>query len=120
MKAIRKIIITACFLLLSTATAFADYPAFRGETLRYDIIYHWGIVWKHAGSATLSIHQTGNKYGCSRCAIARHPTKANTVASTLWNIHTRQSIVMRNARDCAPDVRLNKPHWKPKAKPTTC
>lgn len=62
MKAIRKIIITACFLLLSTATAFADYPAFRGETLRYDIIYHWGIVWKHAGSATLSIHQTGNKY----------------------------------------------------------
>ncbi len=52
MKAIRKIIITACFLLLSTATAFADYPAFRGETLRYDIIYHWGIVWKHAGSAT--------------------------------------------------------------------
>ena len=25
------------------------------ESLNYQIVYHWGVLWKHAGDATLSI-----------------------------------------------------------------
>jgi len=30
------------------------------ETLRYEIVYHWGMIWKHAGDATLSLHKTAD------------------------------------------------------------
>lgn len=32
------------------------------ENLNYQIVYHWGVVWKHAGDATLSITKSGNGY----------------------------------------------------------
>ncbi|MBQ1737417.1 MAG: DUF3108 domain-containing protein [Muribaculaceae bacterium] len=35
---------------------------FSNETLRYEIVYHWGLIWKHAADATLSIHKSGNGY----------------------------------------------------------
>ena len=34
---------------------------FANETLNYDVVYHWGMIWKHAADATLSIHK--NKSG---------------------------------------------------------
>ena len=35
---------------------------FSNETLRYEIVYHWGLIWKHAADATLSIRKSGNGY----------------------------------------------------------
>lgn len=35
---------------------------FTNERLNYEIVYHWGMIWKHAGDATLSIKKTGNGY----------------------------------------------------------
>ena len=35
---------------------------FSNETLRYEIVYHWGVIWKHAADATLSIRKTSNGY----------------------------------------------------------
>lgn len=35
---------------------------FSNETLNYQIVYHWGIIWKHAANASLSISRTGNGY----------------------------------------------------------
>ena len=35
---------------------------FSNETLNYEIVYHWGMIWKHAGDATLSIRKTKNGY----------------------------------------------------------
>lgn len=32
------------------------------ESLNYQIVYHWGVIWKHAGDATLSVTSTGNGY----------------------------------------------------------
>lgn len=32
------------------------------ETLKYDIVYHWGLIWKHAGSATLTVKPQGSNY----------------------------------------------------------
>ena len=36
--------------------------AFNNETLNYEIVYHWGMIWKHAGDATLSLRNTNNGY----------------------------------------------------------
>ena len=41
-------------MALSAAVAAHSYTL-TNETLHYDIVYHWGLIWKHAGSATLSI-----------------------------------------------------------------
>ena len=35
---------------------------FPNETLNYEIVYHWGMIWKHAGDATLSLRKSGNGY----------------------------------------------------------
>ena len=31
---------------------------FSNEKLNYEIVYHWGMIWKHAADATLSIQKT--------------------------------------------------------------
>ena len=36
--------------------------AFTNETLNYEIVYHWGMIWKHAGDATLSLRKTNSGY----------------------------------------------------------
>ena len=35
---------------------------FGNETLNYEIVYHWGMIWKHAGDATLSLRKTSSGY----------------------------------------------------------
>ena len=35
---------------------------YSNETLNYEIVYHWGMIWKHAADATLSIRKSGNGY----------------------------------------------------------
>ena len=35
---------------------------FSNETLNYEIVYHWGMIWKHAGDATLSLRKTSSGY----------------------------------------------------------
>ncbi len=35
---------------------------FGNETLNYEIVYHWGMIWKHAADASLSIHKTNTGY----------------------------------------------------------
>ena len=31
---------------------------YSNETLNYEVVYHWGVIWKHAADATLSISKT--------------------------------------------------------------
>ena len=35
---------------------------FTNETLNYEVVYHWGVIWKHAADATLSIRKTKDGY----------------------------------------------------------
>lgn len=56
-------VLFSCLALTANAAA-----GFGDETLRYDIVYHWGLIWKHAGSAELSIRQTGDKYNAMLAA----------------------------------------------------
>ncbi len=53
------------------ALPLKGHAAFNNENLNYHIIYHWGIVWKHAGSANLSLHDDGNNYSAKLTAHTR-------------------------------------------------
>ena len=48
---------------------------FSNETLHYEIVYHWGVIWKHAADATLSIRKTSNGYQ-SQARRAPGPTRS--------------------------------------------
>lgn len=67
--------IIAATLLTTTITAAAYVPT--KETLKYDIIYHWGVIWKHAATATLSIQQTGAN--CNATLAARTDSWADKI-----------------------------------------
>lgn len=51
-------------MALSAMGGGADALArtYTHETLNYQIVYHWGMIWKHAANASLSIKQTSNGY----------------------------------------------------------
>ena len=67
MKRLLSIRLLAVALALSAAIAAHAY-SLGNETLRYDIVFHWGLIWKHAGSATLSIKKSGQNYNASLSA----------------------------------------------------
>lgn len=42
--------------------------SFPTESLNYQIVYHWGIIWKHAASATLTSYSSGNNFNARMSA----------------------------------------------------
>lgn len=58
---LRKFLISVLFACTICAGRVSAMT-FPDETLRYDIVYHWGMIWKHAGSAELSIRRHGENY----------------------------------------------------------
>lgn len=67
MRRLLSIRTLALMMALSAAVAAHSYTL-TNETLHYDIVYHWGLIWKHAGSATLSIKKSGYNYDASLSA----------------------------------------------------
>ncbi len=52
-------------------TSAKTATTFPNENLKYEIVYHWGMIWKHAASATLSLSNSGNYYNTSLVAHTR-------------------------------------------------
>ena len=63
-----KALLAACraavlaMILVAVAAPQALAVNFSSEKLNYEVVYHWGIIWKHAANATLSINRSGNGY----------------------------------------------------------
>lgn len=55
----RNIIAVLCVAACWLNAGAVDYTT---ETLHYDVVYHWGMIWKHAADATLSIRKTSTGY----------------------------------------------------------
>lgn len=54
------------------------------ETLSYQVVYHWGVVWKHAADATLTTTKTANGYSSRLTGKTRSwADKLYTVRDTL-------------------------------------
>ena len=59
MKRLLTTVLLVVAMVLPKQVMGRDYS---NETLNYEIVYHWGMIWKHAADATLSIRKTGNGY----------------------------------------------------------
>lgn len=57
-----KLRLSAATLLLCLTATLSEARSYTSETLHYDIVYQWGLVWKHAADATLSIKKTNSGY----------------------------------------------------------
>lgn len=94
----RAIILMLLFLAASVSRGEAqEVPFSSGETLCYDIYYHWGIIWKKAAKGTLKVkdaHFNGKeaykmKLACQTLSFA---DKIMPVRDTLNSYTTRQVV----------------------------
>ena len=87
MKRILTLVLLMVAMVLPQQAVARD---FTNETLNYEIVYHWGMIWKHAGDATLSIRKTKTGYysqltGKTRsCADKVYPVR-DTLKCTMNN-----------------------------------
>lgn len=58
----KRLSILSIILVLMTLCAEAFSHNFKNETLRYRVMYKWGLINKQAGHASLSIKEDGNQY----------------------------------------------------------
>ena len=66
-KHIFSILALAALVMAPTAKALT----ITNESLNYEIVYHWGILWKHAGDATLSATKSGDGYTAQLTGMTR-------------------------------------------------
>ena len=62
MKQIRYALLICVMVLAVFMPQRVHAVNYTNEKLNYEIVYHWGMIWKHAGDATLSIKKTSNGY----------------------------------------------------------
>ena len=55
----KNIIVAICAVTCCFNASAIDYS---NEHLNYEVVYHWGVIWKHAADASLSIHKTSSGY----------------------------------------------------------
>ena len=55
-----KIILSVVFLTICTSNVRSQslLPFYPGEVLRYDVYYHWGLIWKKAAQGTLKVEES--------------------------------------------------------------
>jgi hypothetical protein len=63
-NALKRVMLAFVVMLAFAVVGAQEAPArsYTTETLNYQIVYHWGIIWKHAGNAQLSIQRSGAGY----------------------------------------------------------
>ena len=89
---LRNILLVAMAMLSLAAGA----RTFGNETLNYEIVYHWGAVWKHAGDATLTLRKSGSGYKATLVGKSRPwADKVYTVRYTLTTTLNASMIPQR-------------------------
>lgn len=58
----RKIFILVFVVISLVLSPLVNALTITNETLNYQVVYHWGIVWKHAADASLTTTKTANGY----------------------------------------------------------
>ncbi|MDD2797083.1 MAG: DUF3108 domain-containing protein [Bacteroidales bacterium] len=53
-----SILVILAFTIITNSTTAQKMPFSKGERLKYNIYYQWGIIWKKAAEATLTAQET--------------------------------------------------------------
>ena len=80
----RKLLFSILLISSVVMSPLAKALTLTNESLNYQIVYHWGAIWKHAGDATLSVSKSGNGYNAMLTGKTRSwADKIYTVRDTL-------------------------------------
>jgi hypothetical protein len=86
MKKLSKNILVAFIALLSCLSTSAN-KTFSNETVKYKVLYKWGLINKHAGNVSISLHNNGSKYNTKLVAAsASWADKFYKVRDTLTSV----------------------------------
>jgi len=80
-------LVAALMALLTMPVSAAN---FGNEHLNYQIVYHWGMIWKHAGDASLSLKKTGNGY------VAQLTGRTRSWAETFYPVRDTLRCTMKS------------------------
>lgn len=81
-------------VLLLFCGNFARGVNYSNESLNYHIIYHWGLIWKHAASATLEVKDSGQCYDARLYArTLSWVDKIYKVRDTLYSTIDKKSMI---------------------------
>ena len=83
------------FFLVFVALSIVLSPAINAltitnETLNYQVVYHWGVVWKHAADITLTTTKTSDGYS------SRLTGKTRSWADKLYTVRDTLKCTMTN------------------------
>ena len=82
------------FLLIFSVAFVSKANTFSNESLNYQIVYHWGLLWKHAASATLEIKDKGANYDARLYArTLSWVDNIYKVRDTLYSTIEKQALV---------------------------
>lgn len=89
---LRFIILSVAFLFITNITVNAI--TFTNESVKYRVMYKWGLINTKAGTATLSIKDTGNNYSASLTAASEPwADKFYKVRDTLLGTIDKKEII---------------------------
>lgn len=82
LRAYIRLVLSAAVMAVAPAALCATAPEpkeapqtttaqFADETLEFHIVYHWGLIWKHAATAQMSIRSSGGVYRAQLTAHTR-------------------------------------------------
>lgn len=100
----QKFVLTIIMLFVFLPSVMSQSVAFKNESLNYKIIYHWGLIWKHAGSATLTLKNDGDKaharLACrSRSWVDKMFKVRDTLSCSFYNKDLRPIIYRKDAHE---------------------
>ena len=66
----KKLIALLCLLSFSLGLMAANAPALKDETVRYRIMFKWGLINKQAGRASITLRDLGDRYSSQLVGIS--------------------------------------------------
>jgi hypothetical protein len=98
---IRKTIINAvCALAIAASSITASAASFADESLNYKVTYKWGLVNKQAGTATLTLRNSGSNY------VAKLTARSDPWADKFYRV--RDTLTSTIKRDGFKPLRYEK------------
>ena len=58
----KKLLATVLLVVAMMLPQQVEAKDFSNEVLNYEVVYHWGVIWKHAADASLSTRKTADGY----------------------------------------------------------
>ena len=86
----KKLLATVLLVVAMMLPQQVEAKDFSNEVLNYEVVYHWGVIWKHAADATLTTRKTKDGY------FAQLTGKTRSWADKVYPVRDTLKCTMNN------------------------